>query len=148
MLSQALGKEDSFRFDAPPSPGAPTTKPDEIPKPQMPDQPTQEIADDSPKREPPVAAQPPPMPQAGQQGRAKLRPSKVQELLLDGLRHMPDFPGRGVSVTVYGSNPWNAMLNFAPGSTSHRNAIVLREALSDIVQKLRATIEVDIDQGN
>jgi hypothetical protein len=69
----------------------------------------------------------------------------VLELLLEGLMLMPNFPRRGVRVTVYGSNPWNAMLNFAPGSTSHKNAIICREALTQIVYKLRATVEVGLN---
>jgi hypothetical protein len=45
--------------------------------------------------------------------------SEVQTLILQSLRQIPDFPERGVAVTVYGFRPWNAMLNFAPRSASH-----------------------------
>jgi len=61
---------------------------------------------------------------------------------------IPDFPDRGVAVTVYGFRPWNAMLNFAPGSTSHGEAIAFREALADIVRELRTQIEIDADQDD
>ena len=80
--------------------------------------------------------------------RRTLSTDKVQSLILEKLRQTPDFPERGVAVTVYGFRPWNAMLNFAPGSVLHREAIVFREALCDIVRELRTQIELDIDQGD
>jgi hypothetical protein len=80
--------------------------------------------------------------------RRTLSTDKVQSLILENLRQIPDFPERGVAVTVYGFRPWNAMLNFAPGSTSHREAIAFREALADIVRELRTRVEIDTDQGD
>jgi hypothetical protein len=80
--------------------------------------------------------------------RRTLPTDKVQSLILESLRQIPDFPERGVAVTVYGFRPWNAMLNFAPGSTSHREAIAFREALADIVRELRTRVEIDTDQGD
>jgi hypothetical protein len=77
-----------------------------------------------------------------------LSTDEVQSLVLEGLRQIPDFPERGAAVTVYGFRPWNAMLNFAPGSTSHGEAIAFREALADIVRELRTQVEIDIDQGD
>jgi hypothetical protein len=85
-----------------------------------------------------VASQPEP-------NRPRLSAEKVQSLLLQSLARIPNFPERGVAVTVYGFNPWNAMLNFAPRSASHRDAIMFREALADMVQKLRVQVDVDID---
>jgi hypothetical protein len=80
--------------------------------------------------------------------RRTLSTDKVQSLILENLRQIPDFPVRGVAVTVYGFRPWNAMLNFAPGSTSHREAIAFREALADIVREFRTRVEIDTDQGD
>jgi hypothetical protein len=80
--------------------------------------------------------------------RRTLSTDKVQWLILESLRQIPDFPDRGVAVTVYGFRPWNAMLNFAPGSTSHGEAIAFREALADIVRELRTQIEIDADQDD
>lgn len=80
--------------------------------------------------------------------RRTLSTDKVQWLILESLRQIPDFPERGVAVTVYGFRPWNAMLNFAPGSTSHGEAIAFREALADIVHELRTQVEIDTDQGD
>jgi hypothetical protein len=68
---------------------------------------------------------------------------ELQRLVLQGLRQIPDFPERGVAVTVYGSRPWNAMLNFAPRSTSQSNAPVFRKALTEIVLELRKQVEID-----
>jgi hypothetical protein len=78
----------------------------------------------------------------------KVSASKVQSLILKALGQVPGFPERGVAVTVYGFRPWNAMLNFAPRSTSYNEAIVFRKALASIVQELRTRVEVDIDQGD
>jgi hypothetical protein len=72
---------------------------------------------------------------------------EVRSLILESLGQIPNFPKRGVAVTVYGFRPWNAMLNFAPRSTSHSEALVFREALADIVRELRPQVEVDIE-GN
>jgi hypothetical protein len=133
MLGQALGKsKDNFTFDTGPIETAesaePTTKRrDEVPV-------------DVEQLERTSATQ-----QTLPLTRLKLPESKVRELLLEGLMQLPDFPRRGVKVTVYGSNPWNAMLDFAPGSTSHKNAITCREALTEIVDKLRPIVEVDLD---
>lgn len=80
--------------------------------------------------------------------RRTLSTDKVQSLILESLWKIPDFPQRGVAVTVYGFRPWNAMLNFAPGSTSHSEAIAFREALVDIVREFRTQVEIDTDQGD
>jgi hypothetical protein len=131
MLAQALGKsKDNFTFDTGPVETAESAEPPT--KRRVPDDVEQlERASETPQTLPST--------------RLKLPASKVGDLLLEGLMQMPDFPRRGVQVTVYGSNPWNAMLNFAPGSTSHKNAITCREALTEIVDKLRPTVEVDLD---
>jgi hypothetical protein len=77
-----------------------------------------------------------------------LSAQEVQEIILQGLGQIPDFPKRGVAITVYGFQPWSAMLSFAPGSTSHKNAVIFREALTEIVQEMRTTVEIDINQGD
>lgn len=94
------------------------------------------------ERELQFAAQPIPV------KRRTLSTDKVQSLILESLKQIPDFPERGVAVTVYGFQPWNAMLNFAPRSTSHGAAIAFREALAEIVRELRTQVEVDANQGD
>jgi hypothetical protein len=136
MLGQALGKpKDNFTFDAERIETAKLAEPPTKRRDEIPDRGEQlERISEAPQTLPST--------------RLKLPGRKVRELLLEGLMQMPDFPRRGVKVTVYGSNPWNAMLDFAPGSTSHKNAITCREALTEIVHKLRPTVEVDLDDIN
>ncbi len=62
---------------------------------------------------------------------------RLEALLLAELRQIEGFPQHGVSITVYGFRPWNAMITFAPGSTSLKNATKYREALPQLVEKLR-----------
>ena len=40
------------------------------------------------------------------------------------------------------------MLSFAPGSISHKTAIIFREAVVEIVQEMRTTIEIYINQDD
>lgn len=98
-----------------------------------------------------IQEEPPGLRLTAQQASIKLRTAsaeQVQSLILESLRQIPDFPTRGVAVTVYGFRPWNAMLNFAPGSASQGEAINFREALADIVHELRTRVEVDVDQDD
>jgi hypothetical protein len=126
MLSQALGKsEDPFYFDS-----------------EM-----DRLANSPPKSPEPQVASPIMLRGLDQQPpdtRTTLSATKIQDLLLQGLANIPAFPARGVTVTVYGSQPWNAMLNFAPGFTSSQDAVALRNALTEIVQSLRKTIDVEV----
>jgi hypothetical protein len=72
----------------------------------------------------------------------KVSVEEAQDIILRGLRRLPDFPSQGVAVTLYGSRPWNAMLTFAPGSTSYRNATAFRHALAEMISELRKQIEI------
>ncbi|WP_024511857.1 hypothetical protein [Bradyrhizobium sp. ARR65] len=64
-------------------------------------------------------------------------PEHLQNLILAAFRQIEGFPKNGVSITVYGLHPWNAMITFAPGSSSFKNATMYREMLPQIVAKLR-----------
>jgi hypothetical protein len=66
-------------------------------------------------------------------------------MIIEGLRQIPGFPSEGVTVTVYGFQPWGAMLTFAPNSTTVANATRYRKILVDIVYDLRKNFEIDID---
>jgi hypothetical protein len=72
----------------------------------------------------------------------KVSVEEAQDIILRGLRRLPDFPSQGVAVTLYGSRPWNAMLTFAPGSTSYRNATAFRHALAEMISELRKQIDI------
>jgi hypothetical protein len=71
--------------------------------------------------------------------------AEAEALILGGLQHIPDFPRRGVTVTVYGFRPWSALLTFAPNSTTQRKANNYREILIDIVHDLRKQFEIELD---
>jgi ABC-type dipeptide/oligopeptide/nickel transport system ATPase component len=60
------------------------------------------------------------------------------------LRKLDNFPATGASVTVYGYRHWNAMITFAPFSTTFRDATRFRQAMPDIVFKLRRFVELEI----
>ena len=87
----------------------------------------------------------PPAPQALTQDGKRLLPAEaIADLVLGELRKIEDFPASGVSVTVYGYRHWNAMITFAPFSTTFRNATRFRQALPDVVFKLRRFVELEI----
>ncbi|WP_375308917.1 hypothetical protein WI560_26640 [Bradyrhizobium sp. A11] len=77
-------------------------------------------------------------------GRQLLPAEAIADLVLGELRKLEDFPATGASITVYGYRQWNAMITFAPFSTSFQNATRFRQALPDIVFKLRRFVELEI----
>ncbi|KQT20153.1 MAG: hypothetical protein ACOY3N_23535 [Bradyrhizobium sp.] len=77
-------------------------------------------------------------------GKQLLPAEAIADLVLGELRKLEDFPASGVSVTVYGYRNWNAMLTFAPFSTTFQNATRFRQALPDVVFKLRRFVELEI----
>ena len=77
-------------------------------------------------------------------GKRLLPAEAIAELVLGELRKIEDFPASGVSVTVYGYRHWNAMITFAPFSTTFQNATRFRQALPDLVFKLRRFVELEI----
>ena len=77
-------------------------------------------------------------------GKRLLPAEAIADLVLGELRKIEDFPASGVSVTVYGYRHWNAMVTFAPFSTTFRNATRFRQAMPDLVLKLRRFVELEI----
>jgi len=77
-------------------------------------------------------------------GKRLLPAETIADLVLGELRKIEGFPGSGVSITVYGYRNWNAMITFAPFSTSFQNATRFRQALPDLVLKLRRFVELEI----
>ena len=77
-------------------------------------------------------------------GKQLLPAEAIADLVLGELRKMENFPATGVSVTVYGYRHWNAMITFAPFSTSFQDATRFRQALPDLVFKLRRFVELEI----
>src|SRR5262249_43354803 len=67
----------------------------------------------------------------------------ISRLILEGLRQIESFPNAGVDVVAYGFGAgWDAMLTFAPGSTTLRRATSYRKVLPDIVAELRKRFEL------
>ncbi|MBR0785384.1 hypothetical protein [Bradyrhizobium iriomotense] len=77
-------------------------------------------------------------------GRQLLPAEAIADLVLGELRKIEDFPATGASVTVYGYRHWNAMITFAPFSTSFQNATRFRQAMPDLVVKLRRFVALEI----
>lgn len=77
-------------------------------------------------------------------GKRLLPAEAIADLVLGELRKMENFPASGASVTVYGYRHWNAMITFAPFSTSFQNATRFRQAMPDLVFKLRRFVELEI----
>ncbi|MFT4121254.1 hypothetical protein [Bradyrhizobium sp.] len=77
-------------------------------------------------------------------GKRRLPAEAIAELVLGELRKIESFPASGASVTVYGYRHWNAMITFAPFSTTFQNATRFRQALPDLVFKLRRFVELEI----
>ncbi|QQO16043.1 hypothetical protein JJB99_07760 [Bradyrhizobium diazoefficiens] len=77
-------------------------------------------------------------------GKQLLPAEAIADLVLGELRKLEDFPATGASVTVYGYRHWNAMITFAPFSTSFQNATRFRQAVPDLVFKLRRFVELEI----
>ncbi|MCK1667308.1 hypothetical protein [Bradyrhizobium sp. 153] len=77
-------------------------------------------------------------------GKQLLPAEAIADLVLGELRKMENFPATGASVTVYGYKHWNAMITFAPFSTTFQNATRFRQAMPDIVIKLRRFVELEI----
>lgn len=77
-------------------------------------------------------------------GKQLLPAEAIADLVLGELRKLDNFPATGASVTVYGYRHWNAMITFAPFSTSFQNATRFRQAMPDLVFKLRRFVELEI----
>jgi len=77
-------------------------------------------------------------------GKQLLPAEAIADLVLGELRKLENFPATGASVTVYGYRHWNAMITFAPFSTTFQNATRFRQAMPDLVFKLRRFVELEI----
>ncbi|WP_441233997.1 hypothetical protein [Bradyrhizobium sp. 930_D9_N1_4] len=106
-----------------------------------------EIKTETASHAPPAAAtpvEPPPKIATTADGKQLLPAEAIANLVLGELRKLEDFPATGASVTVYGYRHWNAMITFAPFSTSFQNATRFRQAMPDLVFKLRRFVELEI----
>ncbi len=155
MITSILG--GNKRADSPPlteaPPTAPANEPETVEPPALDAAPVEpEIRSEPPPGTAPAETKPVEMKPAEApaniattpDGRKLLPAEAIADLVLGELRKMDGFPASGVSVTVYGYRNWNAMLTFAPFSTSFQNATRFRQALPDLVFKLRRFVELEI----
>lgn len=92
----------------------------------------------------PAATKPPAKIATTPDGKQLLPAEAIADLVLGELRKMENFPATGASVTIYGYRHWNAMITFAPFSTSFQDATRFRQALPDLVFKLRRFVQLEI----
>lgn len=73
----------------------------------------------------------------------KLRsPSELSDLILAALREVDDCPRQGLTVTVYGSNPWNAMLMIRPEAGPRVDRTLWLSHVREIAARLRDEFDV------
>jgi hypothetical protein len=149
MITSILGGNKRADSVSPPPlteapPTAPTNEPETVEPPALeaaPADPAPAI-DAVPAETKPAEA--PPKIATTRDGKQLLPAEAIADLVLGELRKMENFPATGASVTVYGYRHWNAMITFAPFSTTFQNATRFRQALPDLVFKLRRFVELEI----
>ena len=68
--------------------------------------------------------------------------NELAAMIHDDLRVIEGFPPRGVSVTVYGSNPWNSLLTFGVQAGPVRNKADLQAFCDVITERLKRLYSV------
>ncbi len=98
----------------------------------------------------------PPPPPADKQPDPDIRPAQptgaeckqvrnadeLASVIMKSLRAIDGCPNRGFVVTVYGSNPWNAMLTIRPEAGPRIDRELWRSRVDDIGMQLRNDFEV------
>jgi hypothetical protein len=69
-------------------------------------------------------------------------PSEMADIILNALRTVDGVPDRGFVVTVYGANPWNAMLTINPEAGPIKDAQLWRTRVLEIGARLRQDFDV------
>ena len=69
---------------------------------------------------------------------------ELAAMIREDLGKMDGCPKRGVTVTVYGLNPWNAMLTFGVAAGPIRNKAELRSCFEIILERLKRLYDVGI----
>ena len=79
----------------------------------------------------------------------KLRTSEeLASLVLSTLREVGDCPPKGFVVTVYGSNPWNALLTIRPEAGTRIDRTLWVSRVQDIAARLRNEFDVADDTSS
>ena len=74
--------------------------------------------------------------------REKKTAEELAMMIREDLVKMDGCPKRGVNVTVYGLNPWNAMLRFGVDAGSVRNKAELDNFFEIITERLKRLYDV------
>jgi hypothetical protein len=69
-------------------------------------------------------------------------PDALAHMILTALQELSDYPGRGFLVTVYGSNPWSAMLTIRPEAGPRIDRALWLARVQDITAQLRKEFDV------
>jgi hypothetical protein len=77
-----------------------------------------------------------------QEGRQSRTATEMADIILNALRSIEGVPQRGFVVTVYGTNPWNAMLTIKPEAGRIKDAQLWRERVQDIGARLRQDFDL------
>ena len=67
---------------------------------------------------------------------------ELAAMILHDLSNMDGWPKRGVTVTVYGLNPWNSMLTFGVDAGSVSNKAELQNFCDIITERLKRLCDV------
>jgi hypothetical protein len=62
---------------------------------------------------------------------------ELAAIILNALRTLDGSPKEGFLVTVYGANPWNAMLTITPAARAIKDAPLWRERVKEMAVRLR-----------
>lgn len=92
----------------------------------------------------PIAALKEAVPSAAQEasGPASRPAGEIADIILKELRSVDGVPERGFLVTVYGANPWNAMLTISPEAGRIKDAPVWRKRVQEIAIRLRGNFDI------
>jgi hypothetical protein len=75
-------------------------------------------------------------------GRPFRTATEMAAIILNVLRAIDGVPEQGFVVTVYGTNPWNAMLTITPEAGRIKDAQLWRERVQDIGARLRQEFDI------
>ena len=62
---------------------------------------------------------------------------ELAAIILNALRTLDGSPKAGFLVTIYGANPWNAMLTITPAAGAIKDALLWRERVKEMGVRLR-----------
>lgn len=78
----------------------------------------------------------------GKSGKKLRTPDEIGTLIMTTLREFGDVPDRGFVITVYGSNPWNALLMIRPEAGPRIDRALWRSRVQDITWRLRSEFDI------